>query len=159
VGSRLLLLFRRRESTRCSQTGSRRLGTVRELVRYRPAFDVTGADIYPVAYPPGEHSDLANKDISVVGDVTQKMLQAAVGKPIWMTLQIAWSGVTPSQQWPGLVPRFPTLHEERFMAYQAIINGARGLIFFGGHLTQVMRPRDAQAGWNWSSGSSCSARC
>jgi len=33
-----------------------------------------------------------------------------------MTLQIAWSGITPNQQRPGLVPRFPALQEERFMA-------------------------------------------
>src|ERR687887_1702645 len=126
------------------------LGPVADLVRYRPAFDITGADIYPVAYPPGEHSDLPNKDISVVGDVTKKMVQAAGGKPVWMTLQIAWSGVLPRRQHPDLVPRFPTLLEERFMAYQAVIDGARGLIFFGGDLTAVMRPRDAQAGWNWT---------
>jgi len=37
------------------------------------------------------------------------------------------------------------------MTYQAIINGARGLAFFGGQYTQVMRPRDALAGWNWTS--------
>jgi hypothetical protein len=126
------------------------LGSVNDLVRYRPAFDVTGADIYPIAYPPGEHSDLPNKDISVVGDVTKKMIQAAGAKPIWMTLQIAWSGVLPRQQHPALVPRFPTLQQERFMAYQAIVNGARGLVFFGGDLTAVMRPRDAQLGWNWT---------
>ena len=120
------------------------------LVAYRPAFDITGADIYPVAYPPGMHSDLPNRDISVVGDVTKKMVEAAGAKPVWMTLQIAWSGMAPNQQRPDLVPRFPTLHQERFMAYQAIVNGARGLIFFGGQLTQVMRPRDAQAGWNWT---------
>ena len=35
------------------------------------------------------------------------------------------------------------------MAYQAIVNGARGLMFFGGHLTHNVRPKDAQAGWNW----------
>ena len=35
------------------------------------------------------------------------------------------------------------------MAYQAIASGARGLMFFGGHLTHNVRPRDAQAGWNW----------
>jgi hypothetical protein len=86
----------------------------------------------------------------VVGDVTKKMVSAAGTKPVWMTLQIAWSGVTPNRQRPELVPRFPTLQEERFMAYQAIVNGARGLIFFGGQLTQVMRPRDAQLGWNWT---------
>jgi hypothetical protein len=121
-----------------------------DLVRYRPAFDITGADIYPVGYPPGAHSDLPNNDISVVGDVTKKMVQAAGTKPVWMTLQIAWSGILPRQQAPDLVPRFPTLLQERFMAYQAIINGARGLIFFGGDITAVMRPRDAQLGWNWT---------
>jgi hypothetical protein len=126
------------------------LGSVKSLTPYRPAFDITGADIYPVAYPPGRHSDLPNKDLSVVGDVTKKMVSAAGTKPVWMTLQIAWSGVTPNRQRPELVPRFPTLQEERFMAYQAIVNGARGLIFFGGQLTQVMRPRDAQLGWNWT---------
>jgi len=36
------------------------------------------------------------------------------------------------------------------MAYEAIVNGARGLIFFGGHLTAVMRPEDAASGWNWT---------
>jgi hypothetical protein len=126
------------------------LGSVASLVPYRPAFDITGADIYPVAFPPGQHSDLPNKDISVVGDVTKKMVDAAGGKPVWMTLQIAWSGITPNQQRPALVPRFPALQEERFMAYQAIVDGARGLVFFGGQLTQVMRPRDAQLGWNWT---------
>jgi hypothetical protein len=36
------------------------------------------------------------------------------------------------------------------MAYQAVVNGARGLVFFGGHLTQVCTPADAKAGWNWT---------
>jgi hypothetical protein len=125
------------------------LGTVASLTPYRPAFDITGADIYPVSYPPGVHSDLPNKDISVVGDVTRKMVTAAGGKPVWMTLQIAWSGVIQNQSHPENVPRFPTLHEERFMIYQAIVAGARGLVFYGGDFTTVMRPRDAQLGWNW----------
>jgi hypothetical protein len=77
-------------------------------------------------------------------------VRAAGGKPVWMTLQIAWSGVIPSQQHPNNVPRFPTLPQERFMAYQAIVHGARGLSFFGGHLTQIARPADAQLGWNWT---------
>jgi len=125
-------------------------GTVAQLTPYRPAFDITGADIFPIAYPPGEHSDLPNTDISVVGDVTRRMVRAAGGKPVWMTLQIAWSGTVTSARRPGVVPRFPTLHELRFMAYQAIACGARGLMFFGGHLTQVARPADARAGWNWT---------
>jgi hypothetical protein len=124
--------------------------SVTELAPYRAACDITGADIYPVSYPPGVHAGTANKDTSLVGDITKKMVEAAGSTPVWMTLQIAWSGVTPSQARPNLVPRFPSLAEERFMAYQAIVNGARGLTFFGGHLTQVASPADAKAGWNWS---------
>src|SRR5262249_3640047 len=43
-----------------------------------------------------------------------------------------------------------SLFDERYMAYQAIVNGARGLFFFGGHLTQIARGADADAGWNWT---------
>src|SRR5438105_10934715 len=125
------------------------LGTAASLTPYRPAFDITGADIYPVSYPPGVHSDLANKDISVVGDMTRKMVTAAGGKSVWMTLQISWSGVIQNQTHPDNVPRFPTLHEQRFMVYQAIVAGARGLVFYGGDFTTVMRPRDASLGGNW----------
>jgi hypothetical protein len=74
------------------------------------------------------------------------MVAAAGRKPVWTTLQIAWSGVQP----PKHVPRFPSNHDERFMAYDAIVGGARGLVFFGGHLTNAMRPEDAAAGWNWT---------
>ena len=126
------------------------IGTVAQLSPYRKAFDVTGADVYPVSYPPGAHTRSGNRDINVVGDVTRKLVKAAGGKPVWMTLQIAWSGVAPSKQHPGVVPRFPTLQAERFMAYQAVVSGARGLVFFGGHLTQVAAPQDAAAGWNWT---------
>ena len=126
------------------------VGALARLTPYRPAFDITGADIYPVSYPPGKHAGRRARDISVVGDITKKMVQAAGRKPVWMTLQIAWSGVIPTQQHPNNIPRFPTLQQERFMAYQAIVHGARGLSFFGGHLTQIARPADAELGWNWT---------
>jgi hypothetical protein len=123
---------------------------VSQLVPYRPAFDITGVDIFPVAYPPGLHSDNGNTDISVVGDMAYKMDEASGGKPFWLTLQIAWSGVAPSKENPDIVPRFPSLLQERFMAYQAIVHNARGLVFFGGHMTEVCTPDDAKAGWNWT---------
>jgi hypothetical protein len=125
-------------------------GSTEGLVPYRPAFDIGGVDIYPVSYPPGIHSDQPNKDLSVVGDVTQWIRKAAGTKPVWVTLQIAWSGVIPTKQKPGLVPRFPSNAELRFMALQAIANGARGLAFFGGHITAVQSPQDARSGWNWT---------
>jgi hypothetical protein len=61
-------------------------------------------------------------------------------------LQIAWSGVLP----PRNQDVFPTLQQARFMAYDAVIAGARGLFFFGGHLRQVMTPQDRIRGFNWT---------
>ena len=122
-------------------------GTVASLRPYNASADITGADIYPIGYPPGGHSLGTNKSISMVGDYTRTMMEVADGKmPVWMILQISWSGVIK----PGKTLRFPTFPEERFMVYQAIINGARGLIFFGGHIEKAMSPEDARLGWNWT---------
>ncbi len=121
-------------------------GTVQSLKPYNAAADILGLDVYPISYPPGVHSLGANKKISMVGDFTRQMMEVAGGKmPVWMTLQISFSGVIK----PGKTLRFPTFPEERFMAYQAIINGARGLIFFGGHIPKAMSAEDAALGWNW----------
>jgi len=125
-------------------------GSLEGLLPYRPALDIAGVDIYPISYPPQVHSDLPAKDIAVVGDLTRWIGEAAGTKPVWVTLQIAWSGVVPTLTKPTLVPRFPSNVELRFMAYQAIANGARGLVFFGGHLTSIVSSADAAAGWNWT---------
>src|SRR3990172_819599 len=122
-------------------------GTVETLRPYNVAGDITGADIYPISYPPGTHSLLTNKSLSLVGDYTRTMMEVADGRmPVWMVLQIAWSGVIK----PGKTLRFPAFAEERFMAYEAIINGARGLNFFGGNLPVSLNPEDAKLGWNWT---------
>jgi len=120
--------------------------TVEQLRPYNAACDILLTDIYPVGYPPGKHSLLENNEISMAGDYTRKMMAVAQGQmPVWMVLQIAWSGVAR----PGKTLRFPTFAQERFMVYQSIINGARGLFFFGGNLTRAMTPEDAELGWNW----------
>ena len=121
-------------------------GTVQQLRPYGAATDLFLMDIYPIGYPPGKHSLQANKEISMVGDYTKFIKEVADGKPVWMVLQIAWSGVTK----PGKTLRFPTFAQERFMTYQALINGARGLIYFGGNIEKAMRPEDARLGWNWT---------
>jgi len=122
-------------------------GTVESLRPYNVASDIIGEDIYPIGYPPGGHSLLTNKTLGLVGDHTRIIMEAADGKlPVWMVLQIAWSGVVK----PGKTLRMPTFPEERFMTYQAIINGARGVLFFGGNLTNAMSPADAKLGWNWT---------
>jgi len=121
-------------------------GTVASLRRYDAGWDVGGIDIYPVSYPPGVHSEEKNKELSMVGDFTRMMKQVAGEKPFWMTLQIAFSGVVK----PGRTLRFPTFPEQRFMAYEAIIAGARGLTYFGGGLPQTLNERDKPLGFNWT---------
>jgi hypothetical protein len=119
--------------------------TVAAVRPYAAACDVHGIDIYPL--PPGAHAGKApvNTDISVVGDMTSIVARATQRKAIWTTLQIAWSGVFP----PHPVV-FPTLQQARFMAYDAIVAGARGLFFFGGQFKQVMNQADRARGWNWT---------
>ncbi len=122
-------------------------GTVESLRRYNSTGDILGMDVYPIGYPPGANSLLPNKHISMIGDYTRMMREVAGGKqPVWMVLQIAWSGVLK----PGKTLRFPTFPEERFMTYHAIINGARGLLYFGGNITPSLSEADAKLGWNWT---------
>lgn len=124
-------------------------GTVDTLSAYSHSKtrDITGVDIYPVSFPPGIHSLLPNDQISLVGDHTKIMMDVAQGKqPVWTTLQIAWSGVWKE----GRTLTFPTHHQQRFMAYQAIITGARGLIYFGGNLEVTLSEADQKHGWNWT---------
>lgn len=117
-----------------------------EAIRpYAAACDIHGVDIYPL--PPGAHAGgpPVETDLSVVGDMTEIVARATGRRAIWTTLQIAWSGTLPPH--PAI---FPTLQQQRFMAYDAIVAGARGLFWFGGHLEQVMDEADRQLGWNWS---------
>ncbi len=122
-------------------------GTIESLKRYVSAYDVGALDIYPVSYPPGTHAHLPNKELSVVGDYTRWMRQVdKPDQPLIMALQICWSGVTK----PGKTLRMPTFPQERYMSYQAIIDGARGLIFFGGDLAPCQSEHDQSLGWNWT---------
>jgi hypothetical protein len=124
-------------------------GTIQELRAYDPTYDIGGVDIYPVSDLPGRHLAATdkNREISAVGDYTQKMLRVTADrKPIWLTLQIAFSGTLP----PKHPLRFPTLRQQRFMTYEAIINGARGLIYYGGTLQPTLSDRDRALGWNWT---------
>ena len=127
-------------------------GTVSDLQPYNSAADVLALDIYPVGYPPGANSLLTNKEISIVGDYADFLGQVAnYQKQCWMVEQIAWSGATP----PGKTLRFPTYQQSRYMAYQAIVRGARGLMFYGGNVAATLNAQDAPLGWNWTFWNSC----
>ncbi len=124
-------------------------GTAADNAAYNPYLDVTGMDVFPIGYPPGGHVPTwPNKEISMVGDWTKIIVEAARGKPVWMTLQISFSGTSQ----PGKTLRFPTFPQERFMTYEAIIDGARGVNYFGGGqaMAQTLNERDHKLGYNWT---------
>jgi hypothetical protein len=121
-------------------------GSVQSLKPYKAVYDVGAMDVYPVSYPPGVHSDIPNKSLSMVGDYAARIAEAGGTKPFWMVLQICFSGVTK----PGRTLRFPTFAEQRYMSYQSIIAGARGLLYFGGNVEACWNDRDRALGWNWT---------
>ena len=102
-------------------------GTSEALRPSGDACDLYGIDIYPIP-PPNPHSELEDKGITSVGKYTD-MCRVTVRdrKPVWMTLQaFSWEHM---YHRPNEV--YPTLEENRFMAYDSIAHGATGLMYYG----------------------------
>lgn len=112
---------------------------IEQLAAFNDAADIVGCDIYPVPlHPKLGHSDLKNRSMSCVGDYTQRMQQAAPGKPVWMVLQgFGWGDIQPEQsETLRKELRRPTKEETRFMAFNAIVKGARGILYWGTHAVE-----------------------
>jgi hypothetical protein len=116
-------------------------GTAADLAPYEAATDIHGVDVYPVT--------LANPlpDLHRVGTWTATLASIAPAAPVWTTLQVCATG-SHSRTTGAFV--LPTLQQERYMAYDAIINGAQALAFYGGNLAGCWNASDAQHGWNWT---------
>jgi hypothetical protein len=117
-------------------------GTSADLAPYSSVTDVHGVDIYPVTLA---HPD---PDLRRVGRWTAALVDATPLGPVWTTLQICASG-SYSKTTAGLFT-VPTYQQERFMAYDAILNGAKALTFYGGSNPGCFSGSDSQYGWNWS---------
>ncbi|MBI2299609.1 MAG: hypothetical protein HYU66_11825 [Armatimonadetes bacterium] len=105
--------------------------SIQTLAWYNQGTDIAGCDIYPVPMPQGQ-SDLPNKTYSVVGDETAKSIASVRGeKPILMVLQgFAWAALNQRDD-PKAV--YPTFAESRYMAYDAILSGCQGILYWGCH--------------------------
>ncbi|OGV31415.1 MAG: hypothetical protein A2020_00670 [Lentisphaerae bacterium GWF2_45_14] len=97
------------------------------LAEYNKFCDITGCDIYPV--PDGSHSGLPDKSLTCVGKYTERMRETVANrKPVWMVLQgTSWCEI------PGRRPpmRYPSLTEIKFMIYDAVVHGAKGIFLWG----------------------------
>jgi len=116
-------------------------GTVADLAPYSGVTDVHGVDIYPVSLA---HPD---PDLHAVGKWTATLASISSQSPVWTTMQICASGSIDKNTGAYVVP---TYQQERYMAYDAILNGAKALNFFGGNITGCFSGGDATYGWNWS---------
>ena len=92
--------------------------------QYMDAIDITGCDYYSVR---PTHNDLER-----IGRMTDRWRLAGRGKPVWMVLQaFSWHTAKPDK-YPE--PAYPSFAESRFMAWDAIVHGARGVMYWGSYL-------------------------
>ena len=98
----------------------------------KPA-DIIGCDIYPGYKGVHGHNELHCYRMSSVGAYTDLMQKAAPGKPVWMVLQaFSWQPLGKNANPEKLDPkRFPTYKHSRFMAWDAILHGAKGILYWG----------------------------
>lgn len=104
-----------------------------QLAAFGKATDIAGCDIYPVPEYRTGHSDLADRSLASVGAYTVRMQDSVPGKPVWMVLQgFGWADIAtnPSEE-DKKVNRRPDFAESRFMAYDSIVRGARGILYWG----------------------------
>lgn len=112
------------------------------LQAYNPAADIVATDIYPVIphgmremyalRPDGRQGDLLNDTLSQVGQYADKM-RAVAGprRAVFMVLQgFAWEMLRDKDHDPAMV-LYPTAAQLRFMAWQSIVHGVNGLVWWG----------------------------
>jgi hypothetical protein len=118
------------------------VGQASALVPYAAVTDLQGVDVYPVRY------GKPHPDLHTVGRWTSLLRSVTPGGAVTTTIQVC-HGKAWDRKGSG---RFvvPTLRQERFMAYDAIINGARAIMFFGARNRHCFTALDERFGWNWT---------
>ncbi|HNZ19827.1 MAG TPA: hypothetical protein PLB67_08495 [Candidatus Hydrogenedentes bacterium] len=90
--------------------------------QYLDFVDITGCDYYPV------HEDRRN--IAEIAGATERWNQIGRGMPVYMVLQ-AFSWHELGEYYDAKNEAYPTFDESRFMAYDAIVHGADGILYWG----------------------------
>lgn len=129
---------------------------VKTLRAYNDGTDIVAVDIYPVnpgglkhsyaLFADGYQGDLNNVYISQVGEYVDKMRQVAgPNRPVFMVLQgFAWEMLTDEAERREEKVLYPTYAESRFMAFQSLIKGANGILYWGTYYTP--QPSDCWTG-------------
>jgi hypothetical protein len=117
------------------------------LKNYNNSTDLVAVDIYPVIpqgikpsyalFDDGLQGDLLNPYLSQVGEYIDKMKTVVDNsKPVFAVLQgFSWEMLKPEEERDTTMVLFPTYSESRFMAYNAIVHGANGILIWGTNYT------------------------
>lgn len=111
--------------------------TQSQLQLFSKSADIVGCDIYPGYKGVDGHNELHTHRLSSVGGYTDIMQNAAPNKPIWMVLPaFSWDLLklkNPIRE--NLDPKkFPSYKHSRFMAWDAILHGAKGIMYWGSYM-------------------------
>jgi hypothetical protein len=94
-----------------------------KLVRqYLPFVDIVGCDIYPVSG--------TERKVERMAGATDRWVQVAKGKPVWMVVQ-AFSWDELGEEYVERGNAYPSFAESRFIAYDVIAHGAKGILYWG----------------------------
>ncbi|MDQ1258137.1 MAG: hypothetical protein QG656_2746 [Candidatus Hydrogenedentes bacterium] len=120
---------------------------VKTLQAYNAGTDVVAMDIYPVnpgglksmfaLFEDGYQGDLNNEQISQVGEYVDKMRRVTgPSRPLLMVLQgFAWENLVEPEIRRDEKILYPTYAQTRFMAFQSLIKGANGIVYWGTQTT------------------------
>lgn len=117
-------------------------GTPARLAPYGRVTDTLGVDVYPVGL-----ASRGDPNLHQVGLWTRTIDRVMPSHSVWTTLQICFSGAFDRGTGAFVLPTFA---QERYMVYDAIINGARGLGFYGGNNPHCWTTLDRRYQWNWT---------
>ncbi|RLD65216.1 MAG: hypothetical protein DRI95_09225 [Bacteroidetes bacterium] len=122
------------------------------LKKYNSSTDVVLVDVYPVIpngikpsyalFPDGFQGDLLNPYISQVGEYIEKMKKVVNNsKPVFAVLQgFSWEMLKKEEERDTSMILYPTYEQSRFMAYNAIVHGANGIVYWGTNYTPQPSP-------------------
>jgi len=89
---------------------------------YLDDVDITGCDLYPVKHKAPR--------LHMMGPAVEHWKRVGRGKPVWMVLQaFSWNEL--GDYYGAKQTAYPTFPESRFMAYDVIAHGGRGILYWG----------------------------
>lgn len=86
---------------------------------YMDPIDIIGCDYYAVR--------ATGTDMQSSGRLVQRWDAIGQGRPVWMVLQgFSWHAIRPDRE-----KLYPSFAQSRYLAYDAIVHGAKGILYWG----------------------------